>query len=58
MTVWDELYRYHPLARLKVPILVHPKEVSNKVPTEAEVDMALQGMRTGREGGPSVMRAE
>ena len=58
MTVRSELYRYHPLARLKVPILVHPKEVSNKVPTEAEVDMALWGMITGRAGGPSVMILE
>ena len=29
--------------------------VSDEVPTEAEVDMAVQGLRTGRAGGPSGM---
>ena len=52
-----ELYRCRPPARLKVPILVQPAAVSDDVPTELEVDLAVRGMKYGRSGGPSGMRS-
>ena len=56
--VQAELYRCPPPARLKFPILVQMTGVRDEVPTEAEVNLAVQGMRMGRAGGLSVMRAE
>ena len=58
MTVRAELCRFRPLARLKVLILVQTMEVSNELPTEAEVYMEVRGLRTGIEGGLSRMIAE
>ena len=56
--VMAELYRCRTPARLKVPILVHPEEVNDELPTEAEVNLAVQGLKAGKVGGPSGMRAE
>ena len=53
-----ELYRCQPPARLKVPILVHPVAVNDDVPKEAEVELEVWGMKGGRAGGLSGMRAE
>ena len=58
MTVRLELYRCWPPARIKVPILVQPAAVNNGAPTEAEVKMAVWGLKRGRKGGPSGMREE
>ena len=52
-----ELYRLRPPARLKVPILVQPAEVNDDVPTEAEGELAVRGIKGGRAGVPSDMRA-
>ena len=38
--------------------MVQPAEVNNYVPTEAEIELAVRGLKCGREGGPLVMRAE
>ena len=46
-----ELYRCRTSARLKVPMLVHPGVVNNDIPTEAEVELAVQGLKGGRTGG-------
>ena len=39
-------------------ILVQPMEVNDEVPMEADFDLAVQGLRAGRAGGPSEIRAE
>ena len=56
--VWDELYRCWTMAIIKVPILVQTTEVRYEVPTEAEFDQVVRGMRTGRAGSPPDMRVE
>ena len=43
---------------LKVPILVQPVSVNNDVPIEAEVELAVRGLKGGRAVGPSGMRLE
>ena len=53
-----ELYRLWPPARLQVPILVHSAAVNDEIPEEAEIEMAVRGLKGGKEGGPSGMRAE
>ena len=53
-----ELYRCRPLERIKVYILVKPVEVNDGVTTEAEFDLAVQGLRARRVGVPLCMRAE
>ena len=58
LTVRAELYRCRPPARLKVPILVQSTVVSNEVPTESEVYMAVRGVRTGRSWDLSGMKTE
>ena len=54
----EKLYRFRPPERLKVPILVHPAAVDDDVPTDAEVYLAVQGVKWGRSGCPSGMIAE
>ena len=58
LAVRAELFRFRPLARLKVPILVQLAAVNGDVPTEAEVDLAVRGLKGGRSGCSSEMRAE
>ena len=58
MTVWDELYRCRPPARLKVLILVQMTDISYEVPTEAEVDLEVRGMIMEIAGGLPDMRVE
>ena len=58
LAVRSELYRFRPPTRLKVTILVQQTEVNDDVPTEAEVELAVWGLKGGRAGGPSGMREE
>ena len=44
--------------RLRSPILVQPAAVNEEIPAEAEIDMAVRGLKGGRAGGPLGMRAE
>ena len=37
------------------PILIQPAAVNDNVPTEAEVKLAVRGLKGGRVGGPSRM---
>ena len=53
-----ELYICQPPAKLKVPILVQPLAVNDDVPTEEEVEMAVQWLKGGRVGGTLGMRVE
>ena len=43
---------------MKVLILVQPAAVNDDVPTEAEIDLAVRGLKGGRVGGPLGMRLE
>ena len=53
-----ELYRCWISTRLKVPILVQLTEVNGGVSTEAEVKLAVRGLKGRRSGGLSGMREE
>ena len=41
-----------------MPILVHLAAVNNAIPTEAEVELRVRGLKGAKLGGPSGMRAE
>ena len=58
LAVMAELYRCRSPERLKVPILVHQTEVDDEVPTEAEVNLEVGGIKAVRAGVLSGMRAE
>ena len=53
-----ELYRCRPLARLRFPIIVQPAAVNYDIPVQAEIEMAVQGLKVGRARGSLVMREE
>ena len=58
LAVRAEIYRCRPPASLNVPTLVHPAVVNDNVPTEAKVELLVQGLKVGRAGGPLGMRSE
>ena len=58
LAVRAELYICRPPTRIKVPILVQPEAVKDDVLTEAESELAVQGMKFVRAGGPFRMIAE
>ena len=58
MAVRSELYRCRPPARLKVLILVQTEVVKNDVPMEADIKLAVQGLKGGRAGSLSGMIAK
>ena len=53
-----ELYRYRPPEGLRLPILVTPSAVDNRLPGEEEVAQAVRSLKRGRAGGPSGMKVE
>ena len=53
-----KLYGCIPPARLWVPILVHPSVVNDDIPEEADIDIAVLGLKGRREGGPLVINAK
>ena len=53
-----EIYRCRPPEGLRVPILVTPVAVEDRILEEAEVAQAVQGLKRVRSYGPSVMREE
>ena len=54
----EELYRCTIPEGIRVPILVFPAEVEDGVPEEAEISQAVRGLKGGRAGGLSGIRAE
>ena len=52
-----ELYRFRPPEGLRVPVMVTPEEVEDGVPEKAEILQAVRGLKGGRAGGLSGMRA-
>ena len=58
MTEREELYRCIPPEGLRVPTLVTPADVDKRVPEEAEIEKAVRGLKGGRAGGPSGIRAD
>ena len=52
-----ELYSCSPPEGLRVPLLVRQADIEDGIPTEAEVAEAVRGMKGGRSGQLSVMRA-
>ena len=53
-----ELYRFRPLASLKVPKLVQLTQVNDGVPMEGEIEVEVWGVKGGRACGPSRMIVE
>ena len=54
----EELYRCQPPAILRFPILVQLSAVNDDIPEEAEIEMAVRGLKGGREGVLLGIRAE
>ena len=54
----EELYRCRPPEGIQVTILVTPAVVDNGFPEETETEQAVIGLKGGRAGGLSIMRAE
>ena len=52
-----ELYRCRPPEVLRVPILVRQSDIADGVPKEVEVETVVKGLKGGRAGPPSGMRA-
>ena len=53
-----EIYRRRTPEEICVPILVSPAEVEDRVSEEAEIVQAVRGLKGGRAGGLSGIRAE
>ena len=53
-----ELYRCSPPEGLQVPLLVQTAEVNVSIPSEAEIEVAVQGLKIGIAGGQLGIRAE
>ena len=51
-----ELYRCRPPEGLWVPLLLQPSVVSDDIPSEAEIEMAVKRLKVRRAGGLSFMR--
>ena len=52
-----ELYRCRLPEGLRVPILVRQSDIADGVTTEVEVETVVKGLKGGRAGAPSGMRA-
>ena len=50
-----EIYIYWTSEGLRVPLLVQPAAVNDDIPAEAEIEMLMQGLKSGRAGVPSGM---
>ena len=52
------IYRFQPPEGLKVPLLVHLASINDETLSEAEIEMAVQGLKGGIFGGLSGMGVE
>ena len=56
-TLREDLYRRRPPFNKVIPIPVQPYMIADRTPEGGDITVAVQVLRTGREGGPLGMRA-
>ena len=57
-TLREELYRRCSPEGVPIPILVQPEEIKEEPLGGEDIEVEVQGLRTGRAGYPSGMRIE
>ena len=57
-TLREDLYRWLPPEGYPIPILLQPVSITGGPLEGEDLEFAVRKIRSGREGGPSVMKSE